>query len=866
MIRISIKHLVFIIPLLLGAWGIMGQTTVKGKIVDAETGETLIGATAVIEGTSIGAASDPDGNFTIYCTKEGEITLIFRNVGYEEQQKSVSLEHSVTDLGVIKLQASTVGLEEVKVTASIVSKDRATPIAVSNITPEIIEERLGNQEFPEIMKSTPSIYATKSGGGYGDSRVNLRGFDSNNIGILINGVPINDMENGKVYWSNWSALSDVTQFIQVQRGLGASKLAVNSVGGTMNMITRNTDAKIGGSVYYGVGHDGFQKVAINVSTGLMSNGWAVSIAGSTTESTRGYVEATDYKAWMYFLNISKRINDNHRLSFTLFGAPQWHNQRGQMHTIQEFRDHPSGIRWNSSYGYLNGKVFNGPYAYNEYHKPQLSLNHYWKIDDQSSLSTAAYVSFAKGGARRAFGTKKNWLQYNNTTGKPYVGTNADTQLTPDGLLDYNAVLRENAASQTGSLLVLGTAVNAHDWYGILSTYTNDLTQEFKLTAGLDGRYYKGYHYNKITDLMGGSYYEGDYLAYQQKGTPKYKGDRLGYENTSEVLWVGTFAQLEYVKDNFSAFLSASLTENAYRRIDDGNYAPGDPMRKSSWQTFLPWGVKGGANYKFGRIHNVFVNGGYFKRAPYMNIVFKNNTNELTPSVKYESVYTFEGGYGLTLPKLSVNVNYYYTEWRDRGLNKNMGNGIFATMHGVNARHHGVEFEAVYKPVYNFTLRGMFSWGDWILTDNPIVSLFDSNNKLISENDQLYVKNVHVGNSAQMTAALNASYEPFDNFRVGAAWNLFDKNYADYAIEDRTSSREAGLDAWKLPRFCTFDANVNYQLPLVKNIRATLYINVNNLFNTKYIADAKDGVYHDEFSSLVYYGFGRTWTMGFKVRF
>lgn len=101
--------------------------------------------------------------------------------------------------------------------------------------------------------------------------------------------------------------------------------------------------------------------------------------------------------------------------------------------------------------------------------------------------------------------------------------------------------------------MLGTAVNAHDWYGILSTYTNDLTQEFKLTAGLDGRYYKGYHYNKITDLMGGSYYEGDYLAYQSKGTPKYKGDRLGYENTSEVLWVGAFAQLEYVKDNFSAF-------------------------------------------------------------------------------------------------------------------------------------------------------------------------------------------------------------------------------------------------------------------------------------------------------------------------
>ena len=60
---------------------------------------------------------------------------------------------------------------------------------------------------------------------------------------MINGVPVNDMENASVYWSNWAGLSDVTSAMQVQRGLGSSKLAIASVGGTINVITKSSDMK-----------------------------------------------------------------------------------------------------------------------------------------------------------------------------------------------------------------------------------------------------------------------------------------------------------------------------------------------------------------------------------------------------------------------------------------------------------------------------------------------------------------------------------------------------------------------------------------------------------------------------------------------
>src|SRR5690606_6849123 len=145
-------------------------------------------------------------------------------------------------VGTISLEPSALGLDEVVVTSYSLAIDRKTPVAVSTIRAETIETELGSQEYPEILKSTPGVYAHKGGGGFGDSEMRLRGFNSENIAVMINGIPVNDMENGRVYWSNWAGLSDVTRSMQVQRGLGASKVAVPSIGGTVNIVTKSTDA------------------------------------------------------------------------------------------------------------------------------------------------------------------------------------------------------------------------------------------------------------------------------------------------------------------------------------------------------------------------------------------------------------------------------------------------------------------------------------------------------------------------------------------------------------------------------------------------------------------------------------------------
>ncbi|MDR0384444.1 MAG: TonB-dependent receptor, partial [Prevotellaceae bacterium] len=223
-----------------------GQITVNGTIIDKMSGESVAGAVVIAKDADAVTVSQINGFFRLNLP-QGTQKVLITLVGYI--QKEIDVTGSPA-LGTIELETDALELEKVLVVASF-AKDRETPVAMSTIKPETIAEKLGNKEFPEILRSTPSVYATKSGGGYGDSRISLRGFDSNNIGILINGVPVNDMENGKVYWINWANLADVTRVMQVQRGMGASKLAISSVGGTINIITKNTDAEKGGSVYSG---------------------------------------------------------------------------------------------------------------------------------------------------------------------------------------------------------------------------------------------------------------------------------------------------------------------------------------------------------------------------------------------------------------------------------------------------------------------------------------------------------------------------------------------------------------------------------------------------------------------------------------
>jgi len=863
----KIQVMFFAVTLLCTAFT-MAQSTVTGTVLDSETSTPLPGVNIIEEGTTNGVSTDFDGNFSL-TTESSTTKVILSYVGFLDQEFEITGDQN---LGEITLQPSEFSLQEVSIIASV-AVDRKTPVAVSTIRAKDIELKLGTQEFPEVLKSTPGVYATKQGGGYGDGRINLRGFNSENVAVMINGVPVNDMENGRVFWSNWAGLGDVTSTMQVQRGLGAAKVAVPSVGGTINILTKTTDIEAGGNVYTTLANDGFKKFGMTYSTGLMDSGFAATVSASKTDGD-GYVDGTQFNAISYFVNLSKQINDDHKISFTAFGAKQRHGQRQNRQLIETYRASERGRKFNADWGYKNGQVtFQED---NFYHKPQISLNHYWDINERTSLSTAAYVSFGTGGGGGFRGLNKFGINPNGTS---------DYRDGLYGPIDFDRIVDENEArGADGSETILRASRNDHNWYGVLSTLKTDLSDELVFLGGLDYRFYKGIHFQEVTDLLGGQYFADAGTNVNNPLGISQVGDKVNYHNDGLVGWLGGFGQLEYSKDKLAAFISLAASNTSYRRVDYFNYLDSDPLQETDTYNFFGYSAKGGANYNIDGNHNVFANLGYFEKAANFRAVFPRFNNEdINADAENQKITSFEIGYGYRSEKLSANVNVYHTTWNDRTevlrFQQPDGTQAFANILGVNALHKGIEIDFRYRATDKLTVTGMASLGDWTWQDNvENVEIRDEEQVEIDDSPvNLHIAGLKVGDAAQTTMALGADYKFGLDTRLSIDYNYFGNLYADFNPSDRglsSSLSPAEVNAilatdaaqpWEVPSYGIFDAALSHGFKFGA-FDATLTGRINNIFDTEYISDALDGPNSDARTSLVYYGFGRTFSVGAKLNF
>ena len=844
----NFKNLLFVAVLFMSA-SVLGQSKITGEVVD-ETNQPLPGASVVVKGTTNGTSTDFDGKFTLQAGADSG-TIVISFIGF--QSKEVSFSSSKTNLGVIQL-AEDASLDEIIVTATSFAIDRKTPVAVSTIKAADIERKLGSQEFPEVLKSTPGVYATKSGGGFGDGRINLRGFNSENVAVMINGVPVNDMENGRVYWSNWAGLSDVTSAMQVQRGLGASKVAVPSIGGTINILSKTSDIEKGGNIIASTGNDGYQKYGFTLSTGLMDSGLAATVSFAKIEG-EGYIDGTQFKGFNYFVNLSKEINENHKLSFTSFGAPQRHGQRQNMSTIDTYRNAETGNRFNPDWGYKNGQVTH--IEDNFYHKSQTSLNHYWTMSDESSLSTAVYASFGTGGGGGTAGTNRDLF------GVRIGGSDQPVDL--DNIVEIN---RANGA--LGSEAILRASRNDHEWFGVLSTFKTKVSDKLDLIAGLDWRTYTGKHFREVTDLLGGQFYYDDNNVNNPNAALSV-GDKMGYNNDGKVGWLGFFGQLEYGTDNFNAFVSTSIQKTSYQRIEyflyDLSTEAGRDLATTDKINLNGYSIKGGANYKLDDVQNVFANIGYFERPAIFTAVFNGyNNTKINADAENEKIFSMELGYGLRGEKFAANVNLYRTQWNDRTFTRNIratepgAEDYTANLLGVNALHQGVEFDFTYKYSDKLNFTGMLSLGDW-KWDNDLddVPVFDEDQNEV-DRLSLPIKGLKVSNSAQTTAALGMLYKFWDKTSFTLDYNYFADLYARIDVLSYANASTRPTDSWKAPDYSTMDASLRHGFN-VGEFDTTLTLRVNNLFDTEYVADAIDAS-----DPLVFFGFGRTFSLSAKIKF
>ena len=750
-------------------------------------------------------------------------------------------------------------IKEVRVISNY-GKDRKTPVAMSTVNAKQISEVYGGSaELPEVLKLTPGVYATKTGGGVGDSRINIRGFDQRNIAVTINGIPVNDMENGWVYWSNWAGLGDAVSTIQVQRGLGASKLAINSVGGTMNIITKTTDAKPGASVMTSVTDYGQYKIMGYASTGLMDNGFALTTVLSKTAGN-SYVDGTWIDGYSYFFTLAKQVNDKHRLVLTGIGAPQSHGQRtsgltpGQYDTLDR--------RFNGDIGYFdNGDLFNDRVNY--YHKPQFSLNHYWNASEKTTVSSSLYYSIGHGGGSGRLGSS-------------YARTD-------EGLLDIQAAYDYNVANPDvtngGVKYAQRNGVNNHYWTGLVSTVNHKVNQYVDLTLGSDARSYRGEHFREVRDLLGGSArYDGvNGLVGVHEYASNYGNvfhvtpvdQRVAYDNDGLVKYAGLFGQAEYSKDKLSAFITGAINTTSNQRVDRMTYVNDTTGRGelSEVVNIMGYSYKGGANYNIDNNHNVYFNAGQFSRAPFFSFVFVNNSNDVVQNLQNEKAESFELGYGFRSQKVAVKVNAYLTNWKDKSLlsgNITGPNGTItrALMSGANATHKGIEVEFNTKLAKGLEIGGIISLGDWRWIGDVNATVYSEIDPTESVTVTSYVDGVHVGDAPQNQYGLQARYQITDGLYIGATWVYNDKFFSNFDPSKKTDEEDR-IDAYQIPSYYNLDARIGYDLNLGDR-KLTLGMQAFNITDVKFLSDAtdKDGTTF----SYGFPGFGRNFNFFAKFTF
>lgn len=878
------------------------KATLSGLVTDSDTGDPLIGAT-ISSGTT-GVVTDFDGRYAI-SLEQGTYTLEISYVSYKAQQVEVTLSGD-QELNIELLPANV--LNEVVITADI-AIERETPVAFSNIPTLKLEEELAAQDIPMILNSTPGAYATQTGGGDGDARITIRGFNQRNVAVMLDGIPVNDMENGRVFWSNWFGLDLVTQTLQVQRGLGASKLSIPSIGGTINILTKGIDAKKSLRFKQEIGNNGFTRSTLGMTTGRLESGWGVSAAASYKRGN-GWVDGTFTEGFFYYLRIDKQLG-NHLISLSGFGAPQEHGQRpftaeiGQVDVdlarevgvpddaIIALMQKDKGRRFNEHWGLKDGEVFNT--RKNFYHKPQISLRHSWQANPRLFWSNVAYLSIGTGG-----GTAPEGVSFPRGE---------------DGQMDFAAVAEANSPNdffnpEGRSNMIIRASNNDHFWYGILSTLQFNINDRWTLSGGIDGRSYRGDHYRTVYDLLGGNGFssEGNFQI-DQRNTLLREGDRTQYDYSGFVRWGGLFGLLEYKQDRWSAFVNVSSAITGYSAEDfmkpkvvnladtsflvafgdsvavgDQTYTLDSPEAQNS---IVPWvylpstTIKGGAAYKINDFHGIFVNVGYISKAQRFNNVINTNRfgEELQLFENYdnEKITAFELGYNYKSQRFSANLNGYYTIWENKPLDSTPtvpleegeedSERVPINIPGIDALHKGIELDFAYKPFKQLTIEGVVSVGDWIWNSSE-TAMIEIPTRIVEY--EFDAKGVHVGDAAQIQYGGLVRYEPIKGLYVKVNVTHFAKNYANFQPET-LQGEDGGRESWQLPNYTVFNGHAGYSFK-VKDVHLSVRANVLNLMDETFITDARN---NDPFntpafndfdakSASVHFGQGRRYTLSLQI--
>lgn len=811
-------------------WVVAQSGKVRGSVQNAANQQAMDNASVNLGEQK--TTTNELGEFQFESVPFGTYQLQIVGDDFVSRPRTITLNKEELDLGTLFVTPNPL--------ADLSSEDLIPSVSVSED-----DDRGGDQSVAGLLTASRDVFVSTTSFVFGPMRFRLRGYDQKNTSVYLNGVSMNDLENGNAVFSLWGGLNDVMRSREITYGLQPLAFAFGGVGGSSFIDARASKQRKQLRVGYSITNRAYtHRLMATYNTGLLKNGWAFSFSASRRWANEGYVEGTYYDSWSYYAAAEKRINNKHSLALTIIGTPT--ARGGNTASFQESYDIMDNNYYNSQWGYQNGEKRNARVT--TQHQPLAILTHEWKIDAKSLLTTAASFQFGRYGVTSldwydAYDPRpdyyRNLPSYYYNTERPTSGdllsdfyaSNPDAmRIQWDNMYDVNRNSLETIQNANGiagndftgnrSRYVILDRRSDIKKFNFNTFYQNNINDQIEVNAGLSYQWQNTHYYQVIDDLLGGDFYVNvDRFAERDSAVtnPDFaqnnldqpnqilkKGDKFGYNYNSQVHTERAWGQVHYRLSKFDAFAAVELSNTTFWRegnVRNGKY-PENSLGKSDINNFFNYNVKAGVTYKLDGRNYFFANASYGTRAPYFrdSYIAARVRDQKVPDLTSEKIASLEGGYLHRGPRFNARATGYITQFKDQFYNRSFfldnairtqdgdatGGFVNYIMKNMDKRHAGVELAVEGKITSSLTLKAVAAIGQAIYTNRPDVTIYlDNSPEAVLANRTVYLKNYNVSAGPQQAYTAGINYNGKKFYYLTLNFNYYANNWYDVNPDRRT---------------------------------------------------------------------------------
>ncbi|WP_291286458.1 carboxypeptidase-like regulatory domain-containing protein [Flavobacterium sp.] len=831
------KGIILFVLLPIGFLFAQEQTTFLGIVIDAKTQNPLGNIVVNIQNSSITQLTNAKGKFELQAAVKGEQLLWIHSQGYKDfLLKIQSNPGQKVDLGILPLEDNF---------------SDETPAALITLSDsELSEDNSSSEMTSGFLQSSKDAFMQASAFNWGQARFRVRGLDSENGTMMLNGTIMNKIYDGRPQWSNWGGLNNVLRNQEFSIGAAASNYTFGGILGTQQITTRASMYRKSSQMSLSGSNTTYNWRAItSYASGMSASGWAYVLSAGKRWSGEGYFEGTNFAAESFFVSIEKKLSGKHSLNFTGFYTP---NSRGKnsAHTAEVTQ--LTNKKYNSYWGFQNGEKRNARVKRVE--EPLFMLNHYYKINEKADLNSSVIYQLGQVG--------NSTIDYQNTSSPDPVyyqklpsyytslygkdkgefsgdftpdavnAEQAKTKFTENQQINWEELYRANRKPTLNSDGIIEGYEPAQSHYVLYEDRTDDktlaansnlniqITEHSTFDEGVTFRRLKSHQFQCLLDLLGGEYFEDIAPFYsgsqaqsdlQNPNRQVQKGDTYGYNYNLLATTIDAFTQFKFNYKKIDFYFGQSYSVSNYQReglYQNGIY-PASSLGKSKNVGFENFGFKGGLTYKISGKQWLFLNGMHLSRAPSLRNTFANSrlNNSVVDGIENENISSTEGNYVFRSPNFKIRSTVYYTLIKNTTRTSFFyAEGIFdktaaynntdafvsQTLTHLDKKNIGMEFSMEYQVSSTFKTTFCAAYGHYIYSSNPNVTITNDANvakgstSAVFDFGESYLKNYKQPGMPQQAFSVGLEYRDPKYWWLGVNINYLSENYIDVSPIARTN--------------------------------------------------------------------------------